>query len=41
MVTLQHREIEEPQRREFYKLMLEDTNRLMSTVEQVLKASAL
>jgi two-component system sensor histidine kinase SenX3 len=36
--TLQHREIGEPQRREFYKLMLEDTSRLMSTVEQVLKA---
>jgi two-component system, OmpR family, sensor histidine kinase SenX3 len=36
--TLQRRDIEEPQRREFYKLMLEDTSRLMSTVEQVLKA---
>jgi two-component system, OmpR family, sensor histidine kinase SenX3 len=36
--TLQRREIEEPQRREFYRLMLEDTDRLMNTVEQVLKA---
>lgn len=36
--TLQHREIEGPQRREFYKLMLEDTDRLMKTVDQVLKA---
>jgi two-component system, OmpR family, sensor histidine kinase SenX3 len=36
--TLQRREIEDSQRREFYRLMLEDTNRLMNTVEQVLKA---
>ena len=36
--TLQRREVDEPQRREFYRLMLEDTDRLMSTVEQVLKA---
>jgi len=36
--TLEHRKLEEPQRHTFYKLMLEDTNRLMSTVEQVLKA---
>ena len=36
--TLQRREIEEGQRREFYGLMLEDTDRLMNTVEQVLKA---
>ena len=36
--TLQRREIEETQRREFYRLMLEDTDRLMNTVEQVLKA---
>ena len=36
--TLQRREIEEPRRREFYRLMLEDTDRLMKTVEQVLKA---
>jgi two-component system, OmpR family, sensor histidine kinase SenX3 len=36
--TLQHREVEEAQRREFYRLMLEDSNRLLGTVEQVLKA---
>lgn len=36
--TLEHRKLEEAQRQNFYKLMLEDTNRLMSTVEQVLKA---
>src|SRR5215813_7731436 len=36
--TLDRREVEEPQRHEFYRLMLEDTNRLMSTVDQVLKA---
>ncbi len=36
--TLQAREVTEPQRREFYRIMLEDTERLQSTVEQVLKA---
>jgi signal transduction histidine kinase len=36
--TLERREVEEPQRREFYKLMLDDTDRLMKTVDQVLKA---
>lgn len=36
--TLQRREVDEPQRREFYQLMLDDTNRLLGTVEQVLKA---
>lgn len=36
--TLQHREVEEAQRREFYRLMLEDSDRLLGTVEQVLKA---
>lgn len=36
--TLQRREVEESQRREFYHLMLRDTDRLMNTVEQVLKA---
>ena len=36
--TLQHREVDEPQRREFYRLMLDDTDRLMGTVDQVLKA---
>ena len=36
--TLQSRQLEEPQRREFYRIMLEDTDRLLGTVEQVLKA---
>ena len=36
--TLQRREVEEAQRREFYRLMLDDTDRLLGTVEQVLKA---
>src|SRR6478736_8389189 len=36
--TLERREIPDPQRHEFYRLMLEDTDRLMNTVEQVLKA---
>ncbi len=36
--TLQHREVDETQRREFYRLMLDDTDRLMGTVDQVLKA---
>lgn len=38
--TLQRREVDEARRREFYQLMLDDTERLMSTVEQVLKAGA-
>jgi signal transduction histidine kinase len=36
--TLQHRDVDEIQRREFYRRMLDDTDRLLSTVEQVLKA---
>ncbi len=36
--TLQHRDVDEGQRREFYRLMLDDTDRLMGTVDQVLKA---
>src|SRR5215471_3379607 len=36
--TLERRDVDEKQRREFYRLMLEDTDRLLSTVEQVLKA---
>src|SRR6202140_2061228 len=36
--TLQHREVDETQRREFYRFMLDDTDRLLGTVEQVLKA---
>ena len=36
--TLQRREVGEAQRRQFYELMLLDTERLLRTVEQVLKA---
>lgn len=36
--TLQRRALEPAQRQEFYGLMLEDTDRLLGTVEQVLKA---
>ncbi|MBZ5665077.1 MAG: HAMP domain-containing histidine kinase [Acidobacteriia bacterium] len=39
--TLQRREVDEARRREFYQLMLVDTERLMVTVEQVLKAGAI
>ena len=39
--TLQRREVDDARRREFYQLMLVDTERLMGTVEQVLKAGAL
>jgi two-component system, OmpR family, sensor histidine kinase SenX3 len=38
--TLQSREVSEPQRREFYRIMLADTDRLQQTVEQVLKAGS-
>ncbi len=38
--TLQRREVDETQRRKFYDLMLLDTDRLLRTVEQVLKAGA-
>jgi signal transduction histidine kinase len=37
--TLERRKITEQQRTDFYRLMLEDTDRLLGTVEQVLKAS--
>jgi signal transduction histidine kinase len=37
--TLQQREVDEKQRREFYQIMLDDTQRLMGTVEQVLRAA--
>src|SRR5215813_9590963 len=36
--TLQRRDVDEARRREFYRLMLDDTDRLLGTVEQVLKA---
>jgi two-component system, OmpR family, sensor histidine kinase SenX3 len=38
--TLQRREVDDAQRRQFYELMLLDTDRLLNTVEQVLKAGA-
>jgi len=36
--TLQSRPLEDAQRRDFYRIMLEDAERLLGTVEQVLKA---
>ena len=36
--TLENRQLSEPQRHDFYRIMLEDTDRLIGTVEQVLKA---
>lgn len=36
--TLSSRSLEDAKRREFYRIMLEDTDRLLGTVEQVLKA---
>jgi two-component system, OmpR family, sensor histidine kinase SenX3 len=36
--TLQSRPLDEAHRREFYRIMLEDAERLLGTVEQVLKA---
>jgi two-component system, OmpR family, sensor histidine kinase SenX3 len=39
--TLQRRELPEPQRQEFYRIMLADSGRLLTTVEQVLKAGEL
>ncbi len=37
--TLERRELDATQRKQFYSLMLEDTDRLLGTVEQVLKAA--
>jgi signal transduction histidine kinase len=37
--TLESRQLDEAQRRDFYRIMLEDTDRLLGTVEQVLEAS--
>src|ERR1700691_5864442 len=37
--TLQKRNVDEEQRREFYQVMLDDTERLMDTVEGVLRAA--
>jgi two-component system, OmpR family, sensor histidine kinase SenX3 len=36
--TLQRRDVDAAQRQDFYRLMVEDTDRLLGTVEQVLKA---
>jgi two-component system sensor histidine kinase SenX3 len=36
--TLESRQLSEQQRRDFYRIMLEDTDRLTGTVEQILKA---
>src|SRR5215470_13092775 len=36
--TLERRQLDDSQRQAFYRLMLDDTGRLMNTVEQVLKA---
>jgi signal transduction histidine kinase len=38
--TLQTRELDEVKRREFYRIMLEDSDRLLHTIDQVLRAGA-
>jgi two-component system, OmpR family, sensor histidine kinase SenX3 len=38
--TLQTRELEADKRREFYRIMLEDSDRLLHTIEQVLRAGS-
>jgi two-component system, OmpR family, sensor histidine kinase SenX3 len=38
--TLQTRELDEAKRREFYRIMLEDSDRLLNTIEQVLRAGS-
>jgi signal transduction histidine kinase len=38
--TLQTRELDEVKRREFYRIMLEDSDRLLHTIEQVLRAGS-
>src|SRR6266550_6948210 len=38
--TLQSRDIDEAKRREFYNVMLADSDRLQNTIEQVLRAGA-
>jgi two-component system, OmpR family, sensor histidine kinase SenX3 len=38
--TLQSRELDEAKRREFYRIMLEDSDRLLQTIEQVLQAGS-
>src|SRR5471030_1483985 len=36
--TLQSRDVDDAKRREFYRVMVEDTDRLLGTIEQVLRA---
>src|SRR5688572_9421870 len=38
--TLQARELDEAKRHEFYRIMLEDSDRLLNTIEQVLRAGS-
>ncbi|HTM24238.1 MAG TPA: HAMP domain-containing sensor histidine kinase [Vicinamibacterales bacterium] len=38
--TLQTRDLDESKRREFYRIMLEDSDRLLHTIDQVLRAGA-
>jgi signal transduction histidine kinase len=38
--TLQSRELDEAKRRDFYRIMLEDSDRLLHTIDQVLRAGA-
>jgi two-component system, OmpR family, sensor histidine kinase SenX3 len=38
--TLQARELDETKRQEFYRIMLDDSDRLLNTIEQVLRAGA-
>lgn len=38
--TLQSRELDEEKRRDFYRVMLEDSDRLLHTIEQVLRAGS-
>ena len=38
--TLQTRELDAEKRREFYRIMLEDSDRLLHTIEQVLRAGS-
>ncbi len=38
--TLQTRSVDEPKRKEFYRVMLEDTERLIGTIEQVLRTGS-
>ena len=38
--TLQTRELDDAKRREFYQIMLEDSDRLLHTIDQVLRAGA-